>query len=110
LELSLVREFGFDYLHVPVEDFTAPTQGQIDQVIEFVEGALAEEKKVLMHCWAGIGRTGTLLACFLVSRGIDPAEAIARIRRQRPGSLEAYEQEYAVYQYGRRLEQEGGDG
>ena len=107
LDAAPIREFEFEYLHVPVEDFTAPTAAQIDRVMAFIEGSLEAGHKVLVHCWAGIGRTGTMLACFLVRRGYKPAEAITRLRRQRPGAVEAYGQEYAVYQYARRWAQEG---
>jgi len=53
----------------------------------------------VVSCYAGIGRTGTVLACYLVHRGEEPAEAIIRVRRLRPGSIETPEQETAVRQY-----------
>jgi atypical dual specificity phosphatase len=60
---------------------------------------LAEGKRVLVHCNAGIGRTGTLLACFLVHQGAKPDEAVRRVRSERPISLETQEQVDVVHQY-----------
>lgn len=103
LDQALLCEFEFDYLHLPVEDFTAPTFAQVTQAMDFLDKHANQGRGALVHCRAGMGRTGTILACFLVSRGLDPAEAIALIRRKRPGSLEVYPQEYVVYQYARYL-------
>lgn len=58
---------------------------------------------VAVHCILGLGRTGTMLACYLVKdKGLAPADAIAEIRRLRPGSIETYEQEKAVFQFYQR--------
>lgn len=107
LDLPLLREFGFAYMHLPVEDFTAPTQQQVESAVKFIDAGLGRDEGVLVHCRAGIGRTGTILACYLVSRGLEPAAAIATVRRSRPGSCEVYTQEFAVHQYARRLRLEG---
>jgi atypical dual specificity phosphatase len=104
LDFAPIREFNFDYLHAPIQDFTAPTIKQIKEIIEFMSQQVDQERCVLVHCQAGIGRTGTILACFLVSRGVDPAQAIHQIREQRPGSLEVYTQEFVVHQYAKHLQ------
>ncbi len=108
LDDAPLREFQLDYLHLPILDFNAPSQEQIDQAVEFLNRQVERERATLVHCRAGIGRTGTLLACFLVGQGMDPADAIAEVRRRRPGSCEVYAQEYAVHQFARRLRGEGG--
>lgn len=56
-----------------------------------------------VHCALGFGRTGTMLACYLVKeQGLAAGDAIAEIRRLRPGSIETYEQEKAVFQFYQR--------
>jgi atypical dual specificity phosphatase len=66
---------------------------------------LAAEQSVVVHCGAGLGRTGTLLACYLVSTGLRPDQAIARVRCVRPGSVETRAQEAAVEAFGQRARQ-----
>jgi atypical dual specificity phosphatase len=48
-------------------------------------------------------RTGTLLACYLVKRGLEPREAITRVRWARPGSVETLQQEAAVEAYAQQI-------
>ena len=57
---------------------------------------------VAIHCSAGLGRTGVVLACYLVQKGLTAQNAIARVRRLRPGSIETEEQADAVVDFARR--------
>ena len=57
-----------------------------------------------MHCYWGLGRTGTMLACYLVKLcGMDAQSAITQVRYTRPYSIETYEQEEAVFDYAEYL-------
>ena len=103
LEKAFIEEFGFAYLHLPVPDFTAPSFGQIEQFMEFQRTAEASGVGAVVHCGAGLGRTGTMLACALVSRGYDAESAIERVRTLRPYSIETVEQEDAVRAYSSAL-------
>ena len=95
----LIEEFGFTVKHIPVRDFGAPTLEQIEDFVAFAENARSEGKKLVVHCDAGIGRTGTMLACYLVSKGYSATDAIEEVRIRRPGSLETIEQEEVVLKY-----------
>ncbi len=95
----LIDEFGFSVKHIPVRDFEAPTLEQIENFVVFAEKARSEGKKLVVHCDAGIGRTGTMLACYLVSKGFSAADAIEEVRTKRPGSLETIEQEEVVLKF-----------
>lgn len=99
VNLEAYVEAGFDTHHFPVEDFTAPTLDQIAEACGIIESSLTRGSRVLVHCNAGIGRTGTLLACFLAHQGVEPEDAVQRIRGERPMSLETREQITIVARY-----------
>ncbi len=103
LNRAVIEEFGFEYKHLPVADFTPPTLEQIRQFVAFVQRMRRAGKPVAAHCGAGQGRTGAMLACYLVSRGMSADDAIAEVRRKRPGSVETQEQEDRVREYEREV-------
>ena len=115
LERAFIEEFGFRYLHLPVADFTPPTVEQIDEFLAFQARAERDEMATMVHCGAGLGRTGTMLACALVSRAIRTDEkmtaesAIDRIRTLRPYSIETLEQENCVRSYADVVAKRRGD-
>ncbi len=90
-----------------MDDWTAPSQKQIGRVLSFVARALADGKAVAVSCGAGYGRTGTILACYLVSKGIPAEAALEKLIAARPCSREVLQvpgQKRAVLEFGERLQ------
>jgi len=98
-----VQTLGLTDLHIPVQDFTAPTQDQIVGMVDFISKSIAEQKPVGVSCGAGYGRTGTILACYLVMQCSSAEQAIQEVHTKRPGSIETPEQEGAIRNYAQRL-------
>ena len=96
LNRAVLRSEGIEYHHFSIPDFTAPSPEEVDRFVGVVEDAERRGERVAVHCTAGLGRTGTMLACYLVRRGLGAEEAIQQVRRLRIGSIETWEQEEAV--------------
>jgi atypical dual specificity phosphatase len=103
LRRDWVDAAGLLVMHVPVIDMDAPTQEQLDRCVSTIERAREQKMGVLVHCTAGLGRTGAVLAAYLVAQGFTPQAALARIRELRPGSIETADQEEAVEEFARRV-------
>jgi atypical dual specificity phosphatase len=99
-------EAGLLVFHEPLEDMEAPTQEQLDRTVSAVAHAVNQNKGVAVHCGAGLGRTGVVLAAYFVVKGATAQNAIARIRRLRPGSVETDEQAEAIEHFARRKRRE----
>jgi atypical dual specificity phosphatase len=91
--------FGLTEIHLPVADFTAPSPEQLAAGVDAIAQAVADGRRVAVHCGGGLGRTGTLLACYLVRQGLSATDAIERVRAVRPGSIETRQQIQAVHTY-----------
>lgn len=103
-----VNEAGLMAVNVPVPDMEPPTDRQLDHLLDTVRRANSSGMGVAIHCGAGLGRTGTVLAAYFVTRGMSPREAVAKVRQLRPGSVETAEQERAVEAFARRQKPDEG--
>lgn len=83
----------------PIRDFGVPTLDAMTRAIDELDASLSSGGTALVHCAAGIGRTGTVTACLLVRHGLSARQAIHTVRAHRPGSLENWDQETFVYDF-----------
>ena len=89
---SLLRQeataLGRSIVHqrMPVPDGETPTPAGMTRILNAMDTALAEGHVVYVHCFGGIGRTGTVAGCYLVRHGMGGAEALAEIARLRQGT------------------------
>jgi atypical dual specificity phosphatase len=105
-------------LFLPVRNYQAPTNEQVDVFIKAMDD-LPTEQAALIHCGGGKGRAGTFAACYLMTRRFDvapserhdsegylhmyPGDAMKLLRQMRPGSIETIEQETFVRNYAQYL-------
>ena len=65
------------HLHHPITDFGVPTVATMQGILQDIQDALKVHGRVYLHCRAGIGRTGTVAATWLVQQGLAPEAALA---------------------------------
>ena len=103
---------GLVTLHAPIPDFGTPTDADLRRTLRFIKEQVDAGRGVVVHCQAGQGRTGLVLAAYLVYEGMPAKDAIDRVRTLRPGSIETSEQLKLVKRFGRaqRHRPKDGDG
>ncbi len=63
-----------------ITDWSIPdTPAHMERTLDAIDGALADGRMVYLHCWGGVGRTGTVVGCWLVRHGMSGEEALAQI-------------------------------
>jgi hypothetical protein len=62
-----------------IRDFSVPTREELTAILDTIDGALAYGRTVFVHCRGGIGRTGTVLGCWLRRHGASADEAFAAL-------------------------------
>ena len=87
---EMYRTLGFEIIYVPVEDFSIPDQGVFQVPIQQTLQAAQAGKTIVMHCHAGIGRTGAFAACLTkVIFDMDGPAAIRWVRQYVPRAVES---------------------
>ena len=94
-----------NYLHVLSNDMGVPEFNDLVYAVDFIHSRITNNEPVMVHCLAGMGRTGTLLACYLVKyQKMSADEAIQKIREERPGSIQSFPQEEIIFQFAKSLQ------
>jgi atypical dual specificity phosphatase len=93
-----------NYLHVMSNDMGVPEFDDLTNTVDFIHQRLNDEEPVMVHCLAGLGRTGTILASYLVKyENMSADKAIEKVREIRPGSIQSYPQEEMIFQFEKSL-------
>lgn len=94
-----LAELGVEHLLFPVEEFEAPPIEVLARIVDIIRERVDAGRRVLVHCLAGCGRTGTVLASYLISKGMTPEEALSHLNSRRPCSIESQAQYNALWHY-----------
>jgi atypical dual specificity phosphatase len=94
-----LRGFDVKVGHVPMKDHQPPSLEDLERGVEFIARERRAGRAVAVHCLAGEGRTGCVLAAYIVRfHGVGADQAISRLRVLKPGFVER-NQEKAVYDF-----------
>ncbi len=76
------RGLPVEYHRLSIKDANPPrSPQQMVEILDTIDAAIAAGKTVYVHCWGGIGRTGTVVGCYLVRHGNSGDEALREIAR-----------------------------
>ena len=102
LDANWVNEMN--YLHVLSDDMGVPSFEDLKNSVDYVHKKIQNEEPVLVHCLAGLGRTGTILACYLIKyEKMSAEDAIQHVREKRRGSIQSFVQEELIFQYAKTI-------
>ena len=82
-EEAVARERKVVHRRLPITDLDVPTTERMQEIQQTIAAALEAGQTVYVHCWGGVGRTGTVLGCYLVEQEVSVAEALTEIQRRR---------------------------
>jgi protein-tyrosine phosphatase len=83
-EAEISQQNGLAFLSLPIVDRSVPAlDSNTVQLLEGIEAALDEGKRITVHCRQGIGRSGLIAASLLVARGTSPAVAVEQVEKAR---------------------------
>lgn len=103
------RRAGMRSIWFPIADLSTPRHpADPIALVREITGHLAAGETVVVHCMGGRGRAGTIAACVLAARGVEPARSIALVRAVRPGALETPAQEAFVSRFQTAWREAGG--
>ena len=89
-----------NYLHVHSNDMGIPECSELVNSVDFIHQRITNDEPVMVHCLAGLGRTGTILACYLIKyEDMTADDAIEKVRRERHGSIQSFSQEEIIFRF-----------
>ena len=92
------------YLHVLSDDMGVPSFDDLKSSVDYIHKRIQNKEPVMVHCLAGLGRTGTILACYLIKyEKMSAIDAIQHVREKRHGSIQSFVQEEMIFQYEKTL-------
>jgi len=98
---ELAKQTGINVHSIPIIDFSIPTHSQIQQFVSLLTNNMNRNHITFIHCLAGCGRTGMMLALYLVHCGYNATEAINKVRSVRPCSIESEQQKQIIVDFAR---------
>ena len=82
-QIGRLRGCKITHHRLPIRDMSAPNAATMRYILEAVDAALDRGDTIYVHCFGGIGRTGTVVGCYLVQQGMSGEQALAEIARRR---------------------------
>ena len=80
---EIQQKSGFEVYYLPIPDECAPDMDAMEKALDWLDTAISEGKRVLVHCRFGVGRTGTFVTAYLIKNGMDLKSAGKKLKATR---------------------------
>ena len=84
------RDVKVTHVRMPIRDVDVPSEWQMRAILATIRLALDADETVYVHCWGGVGRTGTVLGCLLLENGLPPTMVLDYLAARRAGTERAH--------------------
>lgn len=91
-QMAAARGQDITHQRMAIPDMGTPTTAQMVVILDTIDYALDREEIVYVHCFGGIGRTGTVIGCWLVRHGLTGRQALSQIAAWRRGTPDGWKQ------------------
>ncbi|MBI5841726.1 MAG: dual specificity protein phosphatase family protein [Chloroflexi bacterium] len=78
-EQAQAYEKEIRYRRFPIGDFGIPTRETMQSILDEIDASLESNHRLYLHCWGGVGRTGTTVGCYLVRHGHSGRDALQQL-------------------------------
>lgn len=79
LEQAAELDVPARHIRLTIPDFGIPSLAHMRTILETIDAALQDGHKIYLHCWGGVGRTGTTVGCYLVRHGLSGEQALHQL-------------------------------
>jgi hypothetical protein len=73
------RNLATVYRRKPIVDYSVPSRNGMARILDTIQSDIQTGHKVVVHCWGGVGRTGTVIGCYLVGQGLSGEESLREL-------------------------------
>ncbi len=80
-KLARIHDLEVEHHRFSIGDFGIPSQELMTSILDTIDNSLSRGRMVYVHCWGGIGRTGTTVGCYLVRQGMSGKQALEQIAK-----------------------------
>ena len=75
-------------IRMPIKDMDIPTPFQTMKLIKTIDRFINDNKKIYLHCWGGLGRTGTIVGCYLIEKKLaNKSNVFSKINELKANSI-----------------------